>query len=297
MSESIPAQRGVSNRVAFKCDLNESRIATRILRAFLGEQGLDESEQFNCELCLAEACNNAVQYVSEAGAKFPITAEAIVHPASVELRVTDRTTGFELGPKPEKLCPERENGRGVFIIQSLMDEVHYYRGSVENTLVMRKNRTHQQHRPASDAANATLDEARRQLESCQQTISGMARELCFRSESLSAIFRCCAELGRASDLEGFGNRLFHDLMHLAAADWFVLRVLPAGDPQLTVLTSSSPEMRAAPLSISDSLQPDSPAELSAARTRREQEFDASRTTSANDRRPHGHGHRAAAALR
>ncbi len=278
----MPAERGVSNRVTFKCDLAESRVATRILRAFLAEQGLDESEQFNCELCLAEACNNAIQYATGEGIRWPVLAEAIVHPASVELRVTDHTPGFELPPKPETLSPDRENGRGVFIIQSLMDEVQYYRGTAGNTLVMRKKRTHQQHRPADEAANATLAEARRQLENCQQTISGMARELCFRSESLSAIFRCCAELGRTSELEGFANRLFHDLLHLAAADWFVVRLLPAGDPQLTVLTTSSPDMRADPLSISASFCGDSPAELSAARTRREQEFDARRTTSAND---------------
>ena len=282
MPESIPAQRGVSNRVTFKCDLAESRIATRILRAFLAEQGLDESEQFNCELCLAEACNNAVQYATEAGAKHLTSAEAIVHPACVELRVTDRTPGFALAAKPDKLNPNRENGRGLFIMQSMMDEVQYFRGSDENILVMRKTRTHQQHRPADDAANATLDDARHQLENCQQTISGMARELCFRSESLSAIFRCCAELGRTSDLEGFSIRLLTDLMHLTAADWFVLRLLPAGDPQLTVFVSSTPEMRGPPLAIVRVANADYPAELSAARTRREQEFDARRTTSAND---------------
>ncbi len=282
MADSIPAERGASNRVVFKCDLNESRIATRILRSFLAEQGLDESEQFTCELCLAEACNNAVQYVTPAGAAYSVIAEAVVHPASVEMRVTDRTAGFDLGAKPDKLNPDRENGRGIFIIQSMMDEVRYYRSHDDNTLVMRKARTHQQHRPDADAASATLEEARHQLENCQQTISGMARELCFRSESLSAIFRCCAELGRASDLEGFGTRLFTDLLHLTAADWFVLRVLPAGDPQLTILTASSPEMRGPPLGIGPAGQAISPAELSAARTRTEQEFDASRTTSASD---------------
>lgn len=282
MNDSIPAHRGVSNRVAFKCDLSESRIATRILRAFLAEQGLDESEQFTCELCLAEACNNAVQYVTPEGAGLPVVAEATVHPASVELRVSDHTAGFDLGVKPATLTPDRENGRGIFIIQSLMDEIRYLRGDGENLLIMRKSRTHQQHRPAENAATATLEDARQQLESCQQTISGMARELCFRSESLSAIFRACAELGRASDLEGFASRLFSDLLHLAAADWFVLRVLPAGDPQLTVFASSSPEMAGPPLAISSSVQSDSPAELTAARTRREQEFDASRTTSATD---------------
>jgi serine phosphatase RsbU (regulator of sigma subunit)/anti-sigma regulatory factor (Ser/Thr protein kinase) len=280
MSESIPAERGVANRVVFKCDLSESRIATRILRAFLAEQGLDDSEQFNCELCLAEACNNAVQYATPEGAKFPVAAEVVCTTSSVELRVTDRTAGFDLPNRRTTLNPDRENGRGLFIIQSLMDDVRYYRSGDENTLVMRKTRTHQQHRPADEAATATLEDARRQLENCQQTISGMARELCFRSESLSAIFRCCAELGRASDLEGFGNRLLSDLMHLTGGDWFVLRLLPAGDPQLAVFTASSTEMRSTPLAIAPAANSDSPAELVAARTRREVEFDARRSTAA-----------------
>src|SRR5688500_18942690 len=99
MTDSIPAERGVSNRVGFPCDLSEARVATRILRAFLGEQGLDEGEQFNCELCLAEACNNAVQYATDAGKALTISAEAICHASSVEMRVTDHTTGFVLRDK------------------------------------------------------------------------------------------------------------------------------------------------------------------------------------------------------
>lgn len=272
----------MSNRVAFKCDLGESRVATRILRAFLAEQGLDESEQFQCELCLAEACNNAVQYATPDGSKLPISAEVICHPTRVEMRVVDRTAGFELGERTAEIDPHRENGRGLFIIRSLMDEVRYYRGAEENTLVMSKRRTHQQHRPAEDAAHATLADARQQLEDCQQTISGMARELCFRSESLAAIFRCCAELGRTSDLEGFGNRLLNDLMHLTGADWFVLRLLGAGEGRLTVFTASSTEMRGDPLALAASDPADAPTETLAARTRREAEFNARRSARATD---------------
>src|SRR5688500_8128395 len=118
MNDSTTAERGVFNRVAFRCDLTEARVATRALRAFLSEQGLDESKQFKCELCLAEACNNAVQYATAADADQPIVVEVLIHPASVELRVIDRTAGFELTEKAPSLNPERENGRGVFIIQS-----------------------------------------------------------------------------------------------------------------------------------------------------------------------------------
>jgi serine phosphatase RsbU (regulator of sigma subunit)/anti-sigma regulatory factor (Ser/Thr protein kinase) len=270
---SMPAERGVSNRVVFKCDLVSARTATRILRTFLAEQGLDESELFQCEVCLAEACNNAVQYATAAAAQSPVVAEAIFHGTGVELRVTDHTAGFELRSRPDGIDPRQESGRGLFIIQSMMDDVRYYRGTGRNTLVMRKSRTHQFHRPEHDAAVTTLEDARRQLESCQQTISGMARELCVRSETLSAIFRCSAELGRTNDIEGFGQRLLSDLMHLTAADWFVLRLVPAGDSRLVVFAASEPPLRGAPLPVSAAVEGAVPHELAAALSRRVIEFD------------------------
>lgn len=279
MSEGIiPAERGISNRVVFKCDLASARTATRILHNFLAEQGLDESELFQCELCLAEACNNAVQYAPDGAVQTPVIAEAIYLGTGVELRVTDHTTGFELAERPDDISPHRESGRGLFIIQSFMDDVRYFRGAGRNTLVMRKSRTHQQHRPEHDAAVATLEDARRQLESCQQTISGMARELCVRSETLAAIFRCSAELGRTNDLEGFGQRLLSDLMHLTAAAWFVLRLVPVGESRLAVFAASDPTLRGAPLSLT--LAPDAavPLELAAACSRRVVEFDLTGTS-------------------
>lgn len=261
----IPAERGVSNRVVFPCNLTEARVATRILSSFLAEQGLDEMELFNCELCLAEACNNAVQHVGPGGADRPITAEAICHASGVELRVTDHTPGIDLGPRAARITPDREHGRGLFIIQSMMDEVSYYRGTTDNTLVMRRRRTRQQHRPDEEAATASLEDLRSQLSSCQRSISGMARELCFRSESLAAIFRCSTELGRTSDLEGFGNRLLTDLLHLTGADWFVLRLLAPGNTGLAVLSASHPALRTEPLKLTADAV--GGAELAAARAR------------------------------
>ncbi|MDO8543321.1 MAG: SpoIIE family protein phosphatase [Opitutaceae bacterium] len=282
MTDSTPAERGISNRVVFRCDLSEARVATRILRAFLAEQGLDETEQFNCELCLAEACNNAVQYATAAGRNAPISAEVNCHTSNVEMRVIDHTEGFTLAARAGSIDPHRENGRGLFIIQSLMDDVQYYRCDGTNILTMRKVRTRQQHRPEHDAAAATLEDARRQIESCQQTISGMARELCFRSESLAAIFRCCTELGRTSDLEGFGNRLLNDLLHLTTADWFVLRLVPVGGAQLEVFVASAPELRTEPLVLGQAPTADASSELLAARKRRDVEFDARRATATSE---------------
>lgn len=275
-------ERGVSNRVVFKCDLAAARTATKILRTFLAEQGLDEGELFNCELCLVEACNNAVQYASPEAAQSPITAEAIFHGSGVELRVTDHTEGFDLPQCPKCVDPSRESGRGLFIIHSMMDDVRYYRGDGRNTLVMRKTRAQQQHRFAQETAVDSLEDARRQLQSCQQTISGMARELCVRSETLAAIFRCSAELGRTNDLEGFGQRLLSDLLHLTSADWFVLRLVPVGESRLVVFAASEPGLRSGPLLLGADTPAPVPTEVAAAVLRRVVEFDATTAHAGHD---------------
>src|SRR3954463_13469396 len=114
MAESLTPERGTSSRVVFPCDLTEARAATRMLRAFLSEQGLDESETFNCELCLAEACNNAVQHREAGAASQPIVAEVVCRPSSVEIAVTDHTTGFDLTADSPLISPDQESGRGLF---------------------------------------------------------------------------------------------------------------------------------------------------------------------------------------
>src|SRR5690606_14716826 len=134
--------------------------ATRMLRAFLTEQGLDESELSACELCLAEACNNAVQYAGDDAARKSVIAEAICRDTCVELVVTDHSAGFEFPAEITMVGPDCENGRGLFIIRSMMDDVIYYRGHGRNTLVMRKNRTYQQHRSAEETNVTSLVEAR-----------------------------------------------------------------------------------------------------------------------------------------
>jgi serine phosphatase RsbU (regulator of sigma subunit)/anti-sigma regulatory factor (Ser/Thr protein kinase) len=269
------ADHAVTRRVAFRSDLTEAREAARTLRTFLADQGLDDARLFACELCLAEASNNAVEYVGDAGRDKPVIAEATCHPSHIELRVMDHTPGFDWPQQPAVPAPDRVRGRGLFIIQSLMDDVRYFRGDGENILVMRKIWTHEQHRPGS--SNPTeVAEANRQLADCQQTISNMARELCFRSESLSAIFRCCTELGRTIDLEGFSQRLLGDLLHLTGAHWFVLRLMPPKSQQLVVFAASVPALRGRPLMLSAADSPMPSAEVTAALTRVEIPFDARR---------------------
>lgn len=223
-------------RYSLPCELAEVPSARRAVRRFLTGQGLHEEEVAACELALAEACNNAIQHVRDGGNLHPVEITVLCTNSRVEISVNDHTSGFDWPDEIGLPDMESERGRGLFFIQSFMDTAQYYRGKNENSLVMRKMRCHQEHRQASAAASLTEVQAR--LDETQEALSDMARELCFRTESLSAIFRCSTGLGRGNNSE-FAQQLLSDLQHIASADWFVLRHLSEDGQRLGTFAVSA----------------------------------------------------------
>jgi serine phosphatase RsbU (regulator of sigma subunit)/anti-sigma regulatory factor (Ser/Thr protein kinase) len=259
--------RPATLRLAFAPDLASARAVSIAIRTFLAEQGVAEKELFSYELCISEASNNAVEYAEGHARNLKPVAEALFTPSQIELRVTDHTDGFDLPEKIAAPSPLTDRGRGLFLIQSVMDEVRYLRGTKENTLVMRKKR-----RVVPTPAALSLDpfnppsieKYQQQLSDSSAQMSRMAEELKLRSETLSSVFRCCAELGSIDKVsEGFEKRLLVDLVHLTSADWYVLRMLSADGRRLLVAAASEhdlaskvidlPEAGAAPGSIEASV--------------------------------------------
>lgn len=247
----LPA-RPSTLRLAFAPDAASARAVAEAIRAFLAEQGVPEKELFSYELCIAEASNNAIKYaVGPARALRPV-AEALFSPDQIELRMTDHTPGFVLPERVPTPSPLKDCGRGLFIIQSVMDELRYLRGSRENILIMRKRRRAHQpppvEHPGQTASGLSLEESQRQLTEAKIARADLAGELSFRSETLSAIFRCCAELGRSDALaDGFGKRLLVDLFRLTTADWCVLRLISPDNRKLVVAAASESELASEPI--------------------------------------------------
>jgi hypothetical protein len=82
----------------------------------------------------------------------------------------------------------------------------------------------------------TSQELQQKLALSEEVIGTMAKELCFRSEALAAIFRCTSELGKTNAVEELSYRLLADLLQIVGADWFILRLVPKDDTSALVLT-------------------------------------------------------------
>lgn len=128
-------------RLRMSCDVSAvPRVAEKV-RGFLLRQGCTEHEVNDCELALVEACNNAVLYAQSDPHRSEVGVEAISGAEEIELRVTDHTPGLVW---PERaLLPDSssERGRGLFIIQAVMDSSRYVRDPAGNTLVLQKRRS------------------------------------------------------------------------------------------------------------------------------------------------------------
>jgi serine/threonine-protein kinase RsbW len=106
------------------------------------EAGLDQDGQFHVAMAAREAAVNAVLHGNEydptkqVTASFENTGEALV------IKVTDQGKGLDPATLPDPLAPEnllRGTGRGIFLIRSFMDEVHFRQlnPGTELTLVKR----------------------------------------------------------------------------------------------------------------------------------------------------------------
>jgi serine phosphatase RsbU (regulator of sigma subunit)/anti-sigma regulatory factor (Ser/Thr protein kinase) len=252
------------------CALDEVRPAVGQVCAFMEFHEFKVEEVRACELAMVEGANNAIKY---AGHNLEsIRIDALADAEAIEIRIHDHTPGFSW-PKTIALPePDQENGRGLFLISSLMDHVCYYRGEVSNCLVMLKKRT--PHATKMVAREVESDDAHeRRLSESEHVVRDMAEELSFCYESLSAIFRCSAELGRTNNLEDFARRLLSDLAQITSADWFVLRLVSPEESSLVVFSTSEEAHQLQPIALANSQSPPVSVEAEAALTREDVWFD------------------------
>ena len=90
--------------------------------------GLDEDETFRFTMAVREATVNAVLHGNEYDPSKEITATFEITPQNLVFKVCDQGKGLDPETLPDPTAEEnllRGTGRGIFLIRSLMDEVHF----------------------------------------------------------------------------------------------------------------------------------------------------------------------------
>ncbi|MGC1460590.1 MAG: ATP-binding protein [Terracidiphilus sp.] len=92
------------------------------------EAGLDEEERFHVTMAVREAAVNAVLHGNEYDPSRHIAVGLENTGKDLVFTIADEGRGFIPDTVPDPLAPEnllRGTGRGIFLIRSLMDEVHF----------------------------------------------------------------------------------------------------------------------------------------------------------------------------
>lgn len=95
---------------------------------------IDEDMLGNVMVCVTEAVTNAIEH----GNKNEINKNVYVNYKTIDnkliFRVKDEGNGFDFENIPDPTLPEnieKENGRGVFLIKNLADEVEFDKNGTE----------------------------------------------------------------------------------------------------------------------------------------------------------------------
>jgi serine/threonine-protein kinase RsbW len=99
-------------------------IADRFRRGVLSPRRV----RFNLRVALAEALANAIAYGNRLDPHRLVRVHVEAGPDAVRIRVTDDGDGFDPAAVPDPTLPqhlEREDGRGLFVLQHLVDRVDF----------------------------------------------------------------------------------------------------------------------------------------------------------------------------
>ncbi len=98
------------------------------LRSIESFQELEESRYYNALIAITEAVNNAIVHGNKCDESKIATLEVEVQSDALVFRIRDEGIGFDPDAVPDPRRKEnilKDGGRGVFLIQSLVDDVHY----------------------------------------------------------------------------------------------------------------------------------------------------------------------------
>jgi serine/threonine-protein kinase RsbW len=90
--------------------------------------GIEEDEIFRISMAVREAAVNAVLHGNSYDPEKRITASFENTGEALVIRISDQGKGLDPATLPDPLAPEnllRGSGRGIFLIRSFMDEVHF----------------------------------------------------------------------------------------------------------------------------------------------------------------------------
>lgn len=114
------------------------------VRGIADTLSMDSTIRYQLELCVVEAVTNDIKHAYHCQAGHSVEVDVLLYPDRLTFKICDsgesmnpaKVTPFSFDPLKVETLPER--GMGIYILNSLMDEVHYETISGRNILTLIK---------------------------------------------------------------------------------------------------------------------------------------------------------------
>jgi len=129
----------MNKKLSIASDFKKIRQAVDEVITLLKDLHAGESDTFDIRLCLEEALINAIKYGNRFDKKLEVLIDFKYADNKISISVEDKGNGFDYNKIPDPTKEEnllKGNGRGIFLIRHLMDEVRFNKKG--NRLVMIK---------------------------------------------------------------------------------------------------------------------------------------------------------------
>ena len=126
--EHLTAQQGSRITYTLESSLESVNKVEQAAEQMAKKAGIEEDEIFRVAMAVREAAVNAVLHGNSYDPDKRITASFENTGDALVIRIADQGKGLDPETLPDPLAPEnllRGSGRGIFLIRSFMDEVHF----------------------------------------------------------------------------------------------------------------------------------------------------------------------------
>ena len=115
-------------KLIIKSDLNEIPKVEKFTEKISKNIGFSDEEKDSLAISITEIVSNAISHGNKKDKQKKVIIDYILSPYSITISVQDEGKGFDLANVEDPLEPQnllKESGRGIYIVQTLMDEVKY----------------------------------------------------------------------------------------------------------------------------------------------------------------------------
>jgi serine/threonine-protein kinase RsbW len=137
MTDRIAVDIKVPNQTRYLCLIGH--IGENIARTLRDYSGDREKLAFDLNLVLTEAMANAIQHANEGDPAKEVHIEISTVSQRLIIKVFDFGPGFDVEQYIKPRHPLEENGRGIYLIHTIMDEISYNSTEDGHVLEMVKN--------------------------------------------------------------------------------------------------------------------------------------------------------------